>query len=130
MRRPEAPEPTQPPEGPAPPIHWRADERVALADAKAQQRPALVFFHADWSAASRAAKRELRSRSELQRAARGIIAVEVDLSEISEGHEARAARFAVDRMPTVLIFDARGRERARFEGPMRIEDLVEALEER
>ena len=107
-------------------IDWRTgvDE---LERARRDGRPAMAWFGAAWSASSVALGRRLEASEAVRRAAGKVIAVRVDLTETSEEHEALAARYAVDHVPTVVVVDRRGRT-ARLEGEIAVEELVEMLE--
>lgn len=115
------------PPAPAPDaIAWRQGVDV-LERARAQGRPAMAWFRAEWSASSVALGRRLEASEPARRAAAKLIAVVVDLTETSVANEELAARYAVDHVPTILVLDAQGRT-VRLEGEIAIDALVEAID--
>ncbi|MEZ4441775.1 MAG: hypothetical protein R3B72_21925 [Polyangiaceae bacterium] len=109
----------------APPIRWRDDLDLALEQARGL---VLLHFHSTWSAGSIALTRRLDAHEGLRRALRGATAIAVDFTELDEEREARAARFGVDRVPTLLLLGPDRRERWRGEGEGQdLDALVEAI---
>lgn len=100
---------------------------AALERARGGARPSMVLFEADWSASSVALGRRLEETEEVRRAALRVVTVRVDLTETSDEREALAARYEVDHVPTILVFDDRGDEAVRLEGEITTEALVDAL---
>jgi thiol:disulfide interchange protein len=99
------------------PIVWQRDVAHAEALARRERRALMLWFHADWSAASAEFERTVWSDAGVRRAAATVVPLAIDLTDVSAAaSEERAARHRIERVPSVLIVDARGSELARFEG--------------
>jgi thiol:disulfide interchange protein DsbD len=91
-----------------PPLAWRTDLDASLEAARAERRPVLVSFHADWcSICARLDRRTLRHpevAAELDR----FVRVRVDVSERGPGTDALMGRFGVVALPTLVLVDSQG----------------------
>lgn len=106
--------------GDAPPIEWRDDPPVLSAG------PVLLWIRADWDPTSVLLERELWSRPDVRSALRGWGTYRVDVTEASPATEHLLARYAVARVPVVLVLRD-GREEARLEGAFDVASLLEHL---
>jgi thiol:disulfide interchange protein DsbD len=97
-----------PPPAAGPALAWRTDLEASLGAARAEHRPVLVSFHADWcSVCTRLDRRTLRHpdvAAELDR----FVRVRVDVSERGPRSEALMGRFGVVALPTLVLVDSRG----------------------
>lgn len=89
---------------------WLGEEPEALALAKAEGRPVIIDFWADWCTACKeldvVAWADPRVREEAER----FVAVKVDGTDDSTAFQALTAKYGVVGMPTVVFIDAKGRE--------------------
>ncbi len=93
-------------------VEWSTDFQDALAKAKADGRPALVFFTASWCVPCKQLKEKVCSTPEFARAFIGHAFVMVDID-----HDKAAARAAqVGPIPDVRFFAADGEELGGFVG--------------
>jgi thiol:disulfide interchange protein DsbD len=89
---------------------WLSDEREALARAKAEGRPVILDFWADWCVACKELDRTAWADPRVREEAARFVAVKVDGTEDTPEFQALTAKYQVVGMPTVLFIDSRGRE--------------------
>ena len=88
----------------------RQDEAGALALARAEGRPVLIDFWADWCAACRELDRDAWSDPRVREAARQFVTLKMDGSQESEAFQRVFDKYGVVGMPTVIFIDSKGRE--------------------
>lgn len=95
---------------------WHAEDvEAARALALREGRPLLVDFTADWCGACKELDRKTFSSQDVQSEMARFVAVKVDATNDQDPKvEATLTRFQVVGLPTVLIFDSRGREVIRY----------------
>jgi thioredoxin:protein disulfide reductase len=106
---------------------WLPDDVAGRAQAKAAGKPAVLDFWADWCGACKELDRETWSDPEIRRELERFVAVKLDLTASSDANKAKLASYGVPGLPTVIIFDASGREVTRFFGfkpPREVLDLL------
>lgn len=99
-----------------PQIAWRADVGPARADAVKQKKPTLVVFCAVWAAAcSDMDKTTFRDASVRALLTQDVVPVRVDATDEDAASVKKVLKeYKVLGLPTLVIFDAQGRERQRF----------------
>lgn len=97
-------------------LTWeRHDIEGALARASADKRPLLVDFTAAWCGACKELDKKTFSEPRVGQELGRFVAVQVDATNNDDPKvEAMLARFKVVGLPTVVLFDSKGKEAARF----------------
>jgi thiol:disulfide interchange protein DsbD len=101
---------------PAEALTWeRQDVERALARAATEKRPLLLDFTAAWCAACKELDKKTFSEPRVGEELGRFVAVKVDATNNDDPKvEATLARFKVIGLPTVVLFDSRGKEAMRF----------------
>jgi thiol:disulfide interchange protein DsbD len=104
------------------PVHsglvWRSDFAQALAQAKAERRPALIDFSASWCGACGELERHTFSHPDIIQESQRFIAVRIDLSPGSDSPDKREllSSYAQRGLPLVVLHHPDGREATRVTG--------------
>jgi len=99
----------------APAIAWMTDENVALAKAKAEGRPMLIDFGAEWCPACKELEHETFPDANVRREAQRFVALRADLTDDDdEKVKALRKKYGIDGLPVVILLDAEGKEVVRF----------------
>lgn len=104
--------------GPKPALAgWGNDWDTAVEQSKTSGKPALVLFTADWCPPCQELKREVLSDETVKSTIDArFTPVVVDLSEQGGPNDRIAQDYRVQGIPTLIQFDARGRELKRTHG--------------
>jgi len=98
-------------------LPWmRNDEAGALAKAKAENKPVLVDFYADWCAACVELDHNTWPDPAVQQAAAGFVALKFDFTKQNDATKALMQKYKIQGLPTVLLLAPDGTEKARFTG--------------
>jgi thiol:disulfide interchange protein DsbD len=89
---------------------WASDEAATLVRAKAEGRPVIVDFWAEWCVACKELDRTAWADPRVREEAARYLAVKVDGTDDTPAFQALTEKYAVVGMPTVIFIDARGRE--------------------
>lgn len=107
--------------------NWLGDDISGRAVAKAAGKPALLDFWADWCAACKELDRETWSDPTVQRELERFVAIKLDLTAKNEANSSKLANYGIPGLPTVILFDASGREVTRFFGFKPPREVLELL---
>ncbi len=102
---------------------WLNEEPTALARAKAEGRPVILDFWADWCVACKELDRSAWADPRVREEADRFLRVKVDGSDDTPAFQALTEKYGVVGMPTVVFIDPRGRE-----VPLRITAAIDADE--
>lgn len=116
------------PRAPAGPIVWETSEPEARARARSGGRPLIVWARADWAAPVLQMERSTWADPRVAAAARGFVALRLDLTEAEGEAELYAKRYGVDTMPMIIVLDARGQQVAVLRGMADAAAIAAALE--
>jgi thioredoxin:protein disulfide reductase len=102
--------------------------KVARAQAASAQRPLIIDFGAAWCGACKELDKLTFSQAQVQREAGRFMAVKVDATNDEDPNvEAAMSEFDVKGLPTVVIFDSKGTEAARYTDFVEAEQFLAAL---
>jgi len=108
---------------------WLHDYDAAVERAKAEGRPMILDFWAEWCAACKELDRTVWADPRVRAEAARFVAVKLDGTEGSDAFNAIAVdRYGIVGLPTVIFIDPRGREAPhRVLGAVRPEEMIESL---
>jgi thiol:disulfide interchange protein DsbD len=95
---------------------WIESEPRGISRARAERRPVLIDFTANWCAACKELAKDTFPAREVQDEADRFVAIRIDSTSMDDGIRALHERYGVRGLPTVLLLDSRGRERRRVTG--------------
>jgi hypothetical protein len=99
------------PARPAGALPWRSDVDAAMSEARASGRPLMLRVKAPWSLADLELDRKTFADPEAVRALRRFVLVEIDEKDLDDSSIAAVeTKYLVRGLPTMIVFDARGRE--------------------
>ncbi|WP_437324773.1 protein-disulfide reductase DsbD family protein [Sorangium sp. So ce381] len=102
-------------EAASPQLTWLHEEPVAVSKAKAEGRPLLVDFTAEWCGACKQLAKETFSDPRVMAKAAHFVAVKVDATDDEDPQiDAVKGKYKVVGLPTVVLYDSTGAERKRF----------------
>lgn len=101
-----------------------------LDAARAGGRPALVDFSADWCTSCKTLDRTVFDDAAVRQALSGVVPLRADVTAGSAAQQALMREYQVMGPPTVMLFDAQGRERRedRLVGEFTAADLMARLQ--
>lgn len=85
--------------------------QARLEAARATGQPALVDFSADWCSSCKTIEKEVFGDPQVREALGGVVLLRADVTASDAGQRALMRRHQVMGPPTVMLFDAQGRER-------------------
>jgi thiol:disulfide interchange protein DsbD len=107
---------------------WLSSYPEAIARARAEGRPVIIDFWAEWCVACKELDRIAWADPRVREEAARFVAVKLDGTDGSPQFDEASARYRVAGMPTVIFLDARGREVPdRVLGAIGADEMVEKL---
>ena len=110
---------------------WVDSEAQGMARARAEGRPVVIDFTADWCAACKELAKDTFPAPEVRRQASRFVAIRIDSTSMDDGIRALHERYAVRGLPTVVLLDSEGREKRRLTGfvpPARFARYLKAVQ--
>jgi thiol:disulfide interchange protein DsbD len=104
-------------------LAWMHDEPAAVARARAEGRPLLVDFWANWCVACKELDKFVWTDPRVRAKASRFVALKLDGTDDTPAFQALVEKYAVLGMPTVVFVDGKGRE-----SPARVVGFVSADE--
>jgi thiol:disulfide interchange protein DsbD len=110
-------------------LTWLHSEETATAMAKAESRPLMVDFTAEWCGACKKMAKETFADPRVMEKAGHFVAVKVDATDDEDPQiDAVKGKYKVVGLPTIVLYDSKGNERKRFNDFVGPEDFLAALE--
>ncbi len=96
-------------------LQWETDEPAALARARREGRPLVIDFRSEWCAPCQELEEKTFSDAEVARLlATRAVTLRVDVTDVTDAHEALMQKYRVETLPAIIFFDAAGNERGRI----------------
>lgn len=110
------------------PFAWVHGETAGLAAMKAEGKPAVVDFGADWCNPCKKLEISLFGDEEVRRELARFVAVKIDVSEDNDENDKLRARYGASTLPTIVILDRDGKTAHRYnEEEIKPEEFIERL---
>ncbi len=97
-------------------LEWRHDEKVAFADAKAEDKGVLIDFGASWCAPCKIIEKVFGEKAVFTALNNDFIPLKFDVSDGTDTDEALQKRYQATTLPAVLFLDSDGNELLRYTG--------------
>ena len=108
---------------------WLRSEAEGLALARAEGRPVIIDFWAEWCTACKELDKLAWSDPRVRAEASRFVALKADGTEATDAFQALADKYGVVGMPTVIFIDGRGREvRDRIIGAVDADEMLRRLQ--
>jgi thiol:disulfide interchange protein DsbD len=111
----------------APLLTWIHGEKQGIAAARAQHRPALLDFYADWCLPCKELELKTFSRSDVAQKLTRFTLIKVDATAADDAVEAVKARYGADTLPTLVLVDEAGNVKRRIKDFVSGDDLIRLL---
>ena len=89
-------------------IAWQSGYDAGIAMAKAEHRPVMIDFGADWCEACKDLERKTYVDARVQAAAQRFVAIKLDATTIDDALQKILDRYSVVGLPTVIFIDSKG----------------------
>ncbi len=108
---------------------FHQDEVAAIAQARAQGKPVIIDFWADWCTACKELDKTAWADARVQAAAGRFVTLKMDGSQDTDAFQKIFDKYGVVGMPTVVFIDSSGREvPQRITGAIAAEEMLKYLE--
>ena len=113
---------------PKKPLTWRTDREVAIAEARASGKPALVDFAAEWCKPCKKFETDIFSDPAVHAELEGrFMPVKYDVTEGSDADVAAQDEWKAAELPTVILLGPDGAERHRFRSLPSRDEFLSAI---
>jgi thiol:disulfide interchange protein DsbD len=108
---------------------WIATDTEGFRQAGMMGKPVLMDFYAEWCTACKELDEKTWPDASVRSVLERFILVKLDLTKNDDRARAYQSQYGIIGMPTVILFDASGREKHRFEGYRPPEEVAATLRE-
>jgi thioredoxin:protein disulfide reductase len=98
------------------PVNDNAGLDAALAEARAQGKPLLLDFYADWCVSCKEMESDTFPAPAVAAKLQGYVLLRADVTANLPAHQALLKRFGLYGPPGIILFDSKGQERSRVIG--------------
>lgn len=116
----------------APHVSWQPYSETLIQQAKAEGKPVLIDFFADWCIPCKQIEKKLFSAEEVVEKSKAFVSLKADLTkEDSDFVKQLRTRYRVRGVPTIILLEPNGREYKRFTDELvrfKPEEFVKELE--
>ena len=110
-------------------LTWEHSEAVAVERARAERRPMIVDFTAEWCGACKKLSKETLADPRVMQKASNFVAVKIDATNDEDPQvESVKGKYQVMALPTLVIYDSSGAERKRFKDFVGPEEFLAAID--
>lgn len=99
-----------------PGLDWIGDDAEGLARARAEGKPVVIDFYADWCAACKELDHKTWVDADVRAEADRFVAIKMDFTEVTAWSKEKMKQYRVPGLPTVIFLDSDGEEVERFFG--------------
>ncbi|PIQ42417.1 MAG: hypothetical protein COV52_08790 [Gammaproteobacteria bacterium CG11_big_fil_rev_8_21_14_0_20_46_22] len=93
----------------------KAELNRSLAQAKMEHKAVMIDFYADWCVACQLMDKQVFSQTDVQQALKPMMVIRIDLTHNSEAALAIAKRYHVFAPPSLVFYNAKGKELANLQ---------------
>ena len=112
----------------APVLTWIHGEKEGIAAARAQHKPALLDFYADWCLPCKELELKTFSRADVARVLARFTLVKVNTTTDDDPEVAAVkARYHADTLPTLVLVDERGQVKRKIDHMVTSDELIRLL---
>jgi thiol:disulfide interchange protein DsbD len=113
----------------AAPIVWKTTEPGGLAEAAAQKKPVLIDFGAEWCHACKDLEKKTFPDARVRKEASRFVSIHIDATDDEDKQiQELQKKYKVAGLPTVVLLDSDGHEKARFSEFVEPDKFVTALQ--
>lgn len=112
-------------------IENSADLDKALNDAKAQGKPAMLDFYADWCTTCISIEKTVFTDAQVSAQLAQLVLLKVDVTDYNSGTQALMSQWQVYGPPALIFFNAQGQVQPHFrvDGPIKAPELSQRLDQ-
>lgn len=104
-------------------IPWRLDPPAAMAEARAKNKPAFLYFTATWCGPCQSLKHTIWADPSVEKALSGYVPIKIDIDQFGD----LARQYPSDGIPHFVIVDGQGKVMRQTTGAMDSKEFLDWL---